>query len=141
MNCAYHSDREPVGACVACGKLICVECKTEISGKIYCNPCVEKMFSESKPAAPATAAATAASATTAAAAATKASPKPKKEEPPVTSAATDTTPVSRPAESYPKTQRKWIKWVVGIVITIIILLVAIWAVLSFALNYDVKFSF
>ncbi len=44
MNCAYHSDREPVGACVSCGKLICAECKTVMRDKIYCNPCAEKIF-------------------------------------------------------------------------------------------------
>ena len=49
MNCAYHSDREPVGACVSCGKLICVECKTVIKDKIYCNPCVEKIFAQRSP--------------------------------------------------------------------------------------------
>lgn len=49
MNCAYHPDREPVGACVSCGKLICVECKTIIKDKIYCNPCVEKIFAQGIP--------------------------------------------------------------------------------------------
>ena len=49
MNCAYHPDREPVGACVSCGKLICVECKTVVRDKIYCNPCVEKIFIEHTP--------------------------------------------------------------------------------------------
>jgi uncharacterized integral membrane protein len=140
MNCAYHSDREPVGACVACGKLICVECKTEIGGKIYCNPCVEKMFNEDKPAAAATAT-TAAAATAAAATTTKESPKAKtKKEPAVASTAADTTSVSQPAASYGKTQRNWIKWVVGIVIAIIVLLVIIWAILTFALGYEVQFS-
>ncbi len=43
-NCAYHSDREAVGACVNCGRLICDECKTFLGGKIYCNPCADKMF-------------------------------------------------------------------------------------------------
>lgn len=41
MRCAYHEDREPVGACVNCGKLVCLECKVTIKGKIYCNPCIE----------------------------------------------------------------------------------------------------
>ena len=43
-NCAYHPDRDAVGACVSCGRLICDECKTVLGGKIYCNPCADKMF-------------------------------------------------------------------------------------------------
>ena len=128
MNCAYHTDREPVGACVACGKLICVECKTEISGNIYCNPCVEKMFNEGKPAA-----------TTATP--TKESPKAKaKSEPAVVSTATDTTSASQPVAGSRKKQNKLVKWIVGIVIIVILLLVAIWAILTYALNYDISFT-
>lgn len=44
MQCAYHPDREPVGACVECGRLICSECKTAIQGKFYCSPCADKVF-------------------------------------------------------------------------------------------------
>lgn len=44
MQCAYHPDREPIGACVACGKLICMECKAVLGGKIYCSPCADKIF-------------------------------------------------------------------------------------------------
>ena len=43
-NCAYHPDRDAVGACVSCGRLICLECKTVLAGKTYCNPCVDKQF-------------------------------------------------------------------------------------------------
>lgn len=44
MECAYHPGKEPVGVCVNCGNFICAECKTAISGRIYCNPCAEKIF-------------------------------------------------------------------------------------------------
>ncbi len=44
-SCAYHPDRDVVGACVDCGKLVCAECKTTLGGKIYCNPCAEKAYS------------------------------------------------------------------------------------------------
>jgi len=44
-NCAYHPERDSVGACVSCGKLVCAECKTVLGGKIYCNPCADKEFS------------------------------------------------------------------------------------------------
>jgi len=43
-NCAYHPDREAVGACVSCGKLVCEGCKTVLGGKIYCNPCADRIF-------------------------------------------------------------------------------------------------
>ncbi len=49
MQCAYHPDREPVGACVACGRLICVECKALLGGKMYCTPCADKIFVQDKP--------------------------------------------------------------------------------------------
>lgn len=44
MKCAYHPDREPVGACVNCGKLVCDECKVVLKDRIYCNQCVEEVF-------------------------------------------------------------------------------------------------
>jgi len=44
MHCAYHPDKEPVGACVECGKLICVECKALLGGRLYCTPCADKKF-------------------------------------------------------------------------------------------------
>jgi hypothetical protein len=48
MQCAYHPDREPVGACVSCGRLICVECKALLGGKMYCTPCADKIFVPNK---------------------------------------------------------------------------------------------
>lgn len=38
-NCAYHPERDTVGACISCGKLVCEECKKTIGGKIHCHPC------------------------------------------------------------------------------------------------------
>jgi hypothetical protein len=37
MKCAYHPDRDAVGACVNCGKLVCSECRTILGEKIYCG--------------------------------------------------------------------------------------------------------
>ena len=42
MKCIYHSERDPIGMCVNCGKPICEECKVDMGGKYYCNPCAEK---------------------------------------------------------------------------------------------------
>ncbi|MFC2002986.1 B-box zinc finger protein [Chloroflexota bacterium] len=43
--CASHPERNAIGACVACGKLVCTECRTYLRDKIYCNPCADKRFS------------------------------------------------------------------------------------------------
>ncbi len=41
MKCAIHSDREAVGTCGSCGRLVCPECKASIGGQEYCNSCVQ----------------------------------------------------------------------------------------------------
>jgi len=50
MDCAYHPGKEAAVACVNCGKLICLECKTELAGKNYCPPCANEIFVGKKPA-------------------------------------------------------------------------------------------
>ncbi len=40
MRCYAHSDREALGACIGCGKGICLDCLNRISGKLYCDGCV-----------------------------------------------------------------------------------------------------
>jgi hypothetical protein len=47
VNCYYHPDKEPVGSCVNCGRLICAECKVLLGGKIYCNPCADALVTKS----------------------------------------------------------------------------------------------
>lgn len=59
VTCAYHKKVDAAGACVSCGKLVCEECKVTLKGKIYCNPCVEELFSEKAEAAASAAPATA----------------------------------------------------------------------------------
>ena len=43
MNCYYHPEREPVGACVTCGQMVCAECRVTLAGKVYCNPCADAL--------------------------------------------------------------------------------------------------
>ena len=43
-DCNYHPGRDAVGACVLCGKMVCLECRTQLGGKIYCQPCAEESF-------------------------------------------------------------------------------------------------
>lgn len=45
MICAYHPEADAVGACVQCRRFVCAECKVELEGKIYCNPCAEELLS------------------------------------------------------------------------------------------------
>lgn len=40
MRCFEHSNREAVGACIGCGKGICLDCLNRIQGKIYCDSCL-----------------------------------------------------------------------------------------------------
>ena len=47
-ECGYHPGRDAVGACVACGKMVCAECRTTLGGKIYCQPCAEEIFVKKK---------------------------------------------------------------------------------------------
>ena len=46
MNCSNHGEREAVGMCVRCHKLICEECKVKINNKYYCKDCVTEMYSD-----------------------------------------------------------------------------------------------
>lgn len=46
MNCSNHEEREAVGMCVRCHKLICEECKVKINNKYYCKECVSEMYSD-----------------------------------------------------------------------------------------------
>jgi len=44
MNCYIHPERESAWTCTTCGKPVCPECKVTLQGRIYCNPCAEKMY-------------------------------------------------------------------------------------------------
>lgn len=46
MNCAYHPDRDPVGAWVSCGRLACAECRVTVANKVYCNPCADALITK-----------------------------------------------------------------------------------------------
>ena len=43
-SCSRHPSKESVGACINCGKLVCVQCRVEHDDKTYCQPCAEKLF-------------------------------------------------------------------------------------------------
>ena len=43
-DCFYHPGRDATGACVNCGKMVCLECRTLLGGKMYCQPCADEVF-------------------------------------------------------------------------------------------------
>lgn len=40
MNCAVHTDTTAVAYCRTCGKALCENCKRDVMGAIYCEPCL-----------------------------------------------------------------------------------------------------
>jgi hypothetical protein len=52
-DCSYHPGKEAVGACVSCGKMVCIACRTELQEKVYCQPCANKLFIHKAEAQPA----------------------------------------------------------------------------------------
>jgi len=40
MNCAVHPQNQAVAFCRTCGKALCEECKRDVMGAIYCEPCI-----------------------------------------------------------------------------------------------------
>ncbi len=40
MNCAVHSQTQAVAFCRTCGKALCEDCKRDVMGAIYCEPCI-----------------------------------------------------------------------------------------------------
>jgi TM2 domain-containing membrane protein YozV len=51
MNCAVHPQIEAVAYCRTCGKALCEECKRDVMGAIYCEPCIAARL-QGQPAAP-----------------------------------------------------------------------------------------
>ena len=40
MNCATHTQTPATGFCRTCGKALCDDCKRDVMGAIYCEPCI-----------------------------------------------------------------------------------------------------
>lgn len=40
MNCAVHTQTQAVAFCRTCGKALCEDCKRDVMGAIYCEPCI-----------------------------------------------------------------------------------------------------
>jgi Domain of unknown function (DUF5668) len=51
MNCAVHTDTPAAAFCRACGKALCENCKRDVVGAIYCEPCIAARLQGAGPAA------------------------------------------------------------------------------------------
>ena len=50
MNCAVHTDTPAVAYCRTCGKALCENCKRDVMGAIYCEPCIAARLQGGQPA-------------------------------------------------------------------------------------------
>jgi TM2 domain-containing membrane protein YozV len=51
MNCAVHTDTPATAYCRTCGKALCENCKRDVMGAIYCEPCIAVRLHSSQPQA------------------------------------------------------------------------------------------
>lgn len=52
MNCAIHTDTPAAAFCRTCGKALCENCKREVMGAIYCEPCIAARLQGGAPSTP-----------------------------------------------------------------------------------------
>ncbi|HKT50867.1 MAG TPA: DUF5668 domain-containing protein [Candidatus Angelobacter sp.] len=52
MNCAVHTDTPAAAFCRTCGKALCENCKRDVMGAIYCEPCIAARLQAASMAAP-----------------------------------------------------------------------------------------
>ena len=50
-NCFQHPETEAVGFCRQCGKALCGDCKRDVQGMFYCEPCLAATLAGTTPAA------------------------------------------------------------------------------------------
>lgn len=51
MNCAIHNDTPAVAYCRTCGKALCENCRRDVMGAIYCEPCIAARLQGAAPTA------------------------------------------------------------------------------------------
>lgn len=51
MNCAVHTDTPAAAFCRTCGKALCENCKRDVMGAIYCEPCIAARLQGAGPSA------------------------------------------------------------------------------------------
>jgi hypothetical protein len=50
MNCAVHTQTQATAFCRTCGKALCEDCKRDVMGAIYCEPCIAARLHGQPPA-------------------------------------------------------------------------------------------
>ncbi len=50
-TCFHHPETEAVGFCRQCGKALCGDCKRDVQGMFYCEPCLAATLAGTAPAA------------------------------------------------------------------------------------------
>ncbi len=50
MNCAVHTQTQATAFCRTCGKALCEDCKRDVMGAIYCEPCIAARLHGQAPA-------------------------------------------------------------------------------------------
>jgi TM2 domain-containing membrane protein YozV len=49
MNCAVHPQTQAAAYCRTCGKALCEDCKRDVMGAIYCEPCIAARLQNAVP--------------------------------------------------------------------------------------------
>lgn len=52
MNCAIHTEIPAAAYCRTCGKALCENCKRDVMGAIYCEPCIAARLQGTPPGVP-----------------------------------------------------------------------------------------
>jgi hypothetical protein len=52
MNCAVHTDTPATAYCRTCGKALCEDCRRDVMGAIYCEPCIAARLQGGQPHIP-----------------------------------------------------------------------------------------
>jgi hypothetical protein len=52
MNCAVHTETPAAAYCRACGKALCDNCKRDVMGAIFCEPCIAVRLQGNPPITP-----------------------------------------------------------------------------------------
>ena len=49
LSCVHHARSKAKARCVECGDHLCVDCRTKVSGRNYCRPCIPQELKKKVP--------------------------------------------------------------------------------------------
>jgi succinate dehydrogenase/fumarate reductase-like Fe-S protein len=47
-TCFYHAERNGIGVCMSCRRVICADCSTRLDGVNHCHACIESLSRKEK---------------------------------------------------------------------------------------------